>query len=60
LVTTSKLNPKPGPSRILGLPNTGAGAGAGATRPPRPVGHQLTVTKPTAGVTDDSLRLGLR
>jgi peptidoglycan-N-acetylglucosamine deacetylase len=58
LVTTSKLNPKPGPSRILGVPNTGAGAGA--TRPPRPVGHQLTVTKPTASATDDSLRLGLR
>jgi hypothetical protein len=64
LVTTSKLNPKPGPSRILGLPNAGAGsaggAGAAATRPPRPVGHQLTVTKPAASVTDDSLRLGLR
>jgi peptidoglycan/xylan/chitin deacetylase (PgdA/CDA1 family) len=58
LVTTSKLNPKPGPSRILGVPNTGAGASA--TRPQRPVGHQLTVTKPTASVTDDSLRLGLR
>jgi peptidoglycan-N-acetylglucosamine deacetylase len=56
LVATTKLNPKPGPSRILGLPNTGAAA----PRPARPVGHQLTVTKPTASATDDSLRLGLR
>jgi peptidoglycan-N-acetylglucosamine deacetylase len=57
LVTTSKLNPKPGPSRILGLPT---GTGAAATRPPRPIGHQLTVTKPNASLTDESLRLGLR
>jgi hypothetical protein len=54
LVTTSKLNPRPGPSRILGLPKD---PGAARTRP---IGHQLSVTKPAASVTDDSLRLGLR
>jgi peptidoglycan/xylan/chitin deacetylase (PgdA/CDA1 family) len=48
LVTTSKLNPKPGPSRILGLPRDPAGAAART----RPVGHQLTVTKPTASISD--------
>jgi peptidoglycan/xylan/chitin deacetylase (PgdA/CDA1 family) len=48
LVTTSKLNPKPGPSRILGLPKDAAGAAART----RPVGHQLTVTKPTASISD--------
>jgi peptidoglycan-N-acetylglucosamine deacetylase len=56
LVTTSKLNPKPGPSRILGLPKDPAAPPAR----PRPVGHQLSVTKPAASVTDDALRLGLR
>jgi peptidoglycan/xylan/chitin deacetylase (PgdA/CDA1 family) len=56
LATTSKLNPRPGPSRILGLPKD---PGAAATRT-RPIGHQLTVTKPAPSVTDDSLRLGLR
>jgi peptidoglycan/xylan/chitin deacetylase (PgdA/CDA1 family) len=55
LVVTSKLAPKPGPSRIFGLPKD-PGAGAARTRP---IGHQLTVTKPTASVTDP-LRLGLR
>jgi peptidoglycan/xylan/chitin deacetylase (PgdA/CDA1 family) len=59
LVTTSKLNPKPGPSRILGLPNN-TGKDPGAAARPRPIGHQLTVTKPAASVTDDALRLGLR
>jgi hypothetical protein len=56
LVTTSKLNPRPGPSRILGLPRDPSAAAART----RPIGHQLTVTKPAARVTDDSLRLGLR
>ncbi len=61
LVTTSKLNPKPGPSRIPGLPKDPskdpAKDAAGAARP-RPVGHQLTVTKPTASISD-VLTLGL-
>jgi peptidoglycan-N-acetylglucosamine deacetylase len=56
LVATSKLAPKAGPIKILGLPKD---SGPPAARPPRPVGHQLSVTKPTASVTD-SLRLGLR
>jgi peptidoglycan/xylan/chitin deacetylase (PgdA/CDA1 family) len=56
LVTTSKLSPRPGPAKILGLPKD---PGAAAARP-RPIGHQLTVTKPAASLTDDALRLGLR
>jgi peptidoglycan-N-acetylglucosamine deacetylase len=52
LVTTSKLNPKPGPSRILGLPRDPAKDAAGAAARTRPVGHQLTVTKPTASISD--------
>jgi hypothetical protein len=58
LVTTSKLNPKPGPSRILGLPKDPAKDAAGAAARTRPVGHQLTVTKPTASISD-VLTLGL-
>jgi hypothetical protein len=57
LAVTSKLAPKPGPSKILALPKDPKGAGA-ATRT-HPIGHQLTVTKPTASATD-ALRLGLR
>jgi peptidoglycan-N-acetylglucosamine deacetylase len=53
LVATSKLGPKPSPSKILGLPKDPA-----ATRT-RPVGHQFTVTKPTASAAD-ALRLGLQ
>jgi len=58
LVTTSKLNPKPGPSRIQGLPKDPAKDAAGAAARTRPVGHQLTVTKPTASISD-VLTLGL-
>jgi hypothetical protein len=62
LVTTSKLNPKPGPSRILGVPKDPskdpAKDAAGAAARTRPVGHQLTVTKPTASISD-VLTLGL-
>ena len=66
LVTTSKLNPKPGPSRIPGLPKDPskdpakdpAKDAAGAAARTRPVGHQLTVTKPTASISD-VLTLGL-
>jgi peptidoglycan-N-acetylglucosamine deacetylase len=56
LVATTKLGPKPGPSRILGLPNPGRESGTAPRT--RPVGHQLTVTKPTASVSD-VLKLGL-
>jgi peptidoglycan/xylan/chitin deacetylase (PgdA/CDA1 family) len=55
LVTTSRLSLRPGPSRILGLPRE-----PGAAARTRPIGHQLSVTKPAAAVTHDSLRLGLR
>jgi hypothetical protein len=55
LVATSRLSPKPGLSRIPGVPKD-AGGGAARTRP---IGHQFTVTKPTASVLD-VLRLGLR
>jgi peptidoglycan/xylan/chitin deacetylase (PgdA/CDA1 family) len=59
LAATSKLGPKPTPSKILGLPkDPGRDAGAAAARP-RPIGHQFTVTKPTASATD-VLRLGLQ
>jgi peptidoglycan/xylan/chitin deacetylase (PgdA/CDA1 family) len=54
LVATTKLSPKPGPSKILGLPKD-AGTAAARTRP---IGHQLTVTKPTASLLDE-LKLGL-
>jgi peptidoglycan/xylan/chitin deacetylase (PgdA/CDA1 family) len=47
LVTTSKLGPKPGPAKILGLPKD-----AGTAARPHPIGHQLTVTKPTASAAD--------
>jgi peptidoglycan/xylan/chitin deacetylase (PgdA/CDA1 family) len=58
LVAISKSSPKPGPSRILGLPREpGKDAGAPAART-RPIGHQLTVTKPTASLPD-VLKLGL-
>lgn len=46
LVTTSKLTPRP-PARIPGSPPTGN------TAHTRPIGHQLTVTKPTASNKDD-------
>jgi hypothetical protein len=52
LVATAKV--KPGPSRILGVPKDPAAAAR-----TRPVGHQLTVTKPTASASD-VLRLGLQ
>jgi peptidoglycan/xylan/chitin deacetylase (PgdA/CDA1 family) len=58
LVATSKLSPKPGPSKILGLPkDTGKDAGAAART--RPIGHQFSVTRPTASVSG-VLRLGLQ
>jgi peptidoglycan/xylan/chitin deacetylase (PgdA/CDA1 family) len=58
LVATSKSSLKPGPSRILGLPkDPGKDPGPAAART-RPIGHQLTVTKPTASISD-LLRLGL-
>jgi hypothetical protein len=59
-VATSKLNPRPSPSpsKILGLPNPGKDAGGAAPRT-RPIGHQFTVPKPTASISD-VLRLGLR
>jgi peptidoglycan/xylan/chitin deacetylase (PgdA/CDA1 family) len=44
LVATSKGGPKPGPTRILGLPKDFGR--------PRPIGHQFTVTKPTASASD--------
>jgi peptidoglycan/xylan/chitin deacetylase (PgdA/CDA1 family) len=47
LVATSKLGPKPGPAKILGLPKE-----PGAAARPRPIGHQFTVTKPTASASD--------
>jgi peptidoglycan/xylan/chitin deacetylase (PgdA/CDA1 family) len=57
LVATSKLSPKPGPSKIPGSPrDPGKDAAAARTRP---IGHQFSVTKPTASVSD-VLRLGLR
>jgi peptidoglycan-N-acetylglucosamine deacetylase len=56
LVANSKSSPKPGPSKILGLPkDSGKDPAAARTRP---VGHQLTVTKPTASISD-LLKLGL-
>jgi peptidoglycan/xylan/chitin deacetylase (PgdA/CDA1 family) len=55
LVATSKFSLRPSPSRIPGLPKS---PGSGAVRT-RPIGHQLSVTKPTASVLDE-LRLGLR
>jgi peptidoglycan/xylan/chitin deacetylase (PgdA/CDA1 family) len=58
LVTTSKLGPKPTPTKILGLPIKDPGKDAGAART-RPVGHQFTVTKPTASAAEP-LRLGLQ
>jgi peptidoglycan/xylan/chitin deacetylase (PgdA/CDA1 family) len=45
LVATSRLGPKPGPAKILGLPT-------GTAARPRPIGHQFTVTKPTASASD--------
>jgi peptidoglycan-N-acetylglucosamine deacetylase len=56
LVATSKPGPKPALTRILGLSKD---PGTGAAARTRPVGHQLTVTKPTASASD-ALRLGLR
>jgi peptidoglycan/xylan/chitin deacetylase (PgdA/CDA1 family) len=61
LVATSKLGPKPSPSKILGLPvpkDPSKDPAAAAART-RPVGHQFTVTKPTASAVD-LLRLGLQ
>jgi peptidoglycan/xylan/chitin deacetylase (PgdA/CDA1 family) len=62
LVTTSKLNPKP-PGRIPTSPTTGKDPGSAAAQK-HPVGHQLTVTKPTAsndGLGSEVLKLvGLR
>jgi len=56
LTATAKVNLKPpSPSKILGPPK----APAAATVRTRPIGHQLSVTKPTASVLDE-LRLGLR
>jgi hypothetical protein len=62
LVVTSKLAPKPAPGKILVVPKDPAkdpAKGAGPATRTRPIGHQLTVTKPTASVTD-ALRLGLQ
>ena len=42
----AKGGPKPGPSRVLGLPKGPASARA------RPSGHQLTIGKPTASVIE--------
>jgi hypothetical protein len=56
LVATTKPGPKPGPSRILGLPKEPVKDPAARVRP---LGHQLSVTKPTASASD-GLRLGLR
>ncbi|HEY6255775.1 MAG TPA: polysaccharide deacetylase family protein [Xanthobacteraceae bacterium] len=53
LVATAKVGLRP-PSRIPGLPKDPATAARA-----RPIGHQLTVTKPTASAIDQ-LRLGLR
>jgi hypothetical protein len=53
LVTASKLGPKPGPLKILGLPKD-----TGAAPRPRPIGHQFTVPKPTASASD-VLKAGL-
>jgi peptidoglycan/xylan/chitin deacetylase (PgdA/CDA1 family) len=47
LVATSKLGPKPGAFKIFGLPKD-----AGAAARPRPIGHQFTITKPTASASD--------
>jgi peptidoglycan/xylan/chitin deacetylase (PgdA/CDA1 family) len=58
LVETSKLAVKPGPSKILGLPKDPA-KDPGAAARTRPVGHQFTITKPTASASD-ALTLGLR
>jgi peptidoglycan/xylan/chitin deacetylase (PgdA/CDA1 family) len=58
LVATSKPGPKPGPVKILGLPKEPVKDPAARARPV-PVGHQLSVTKPTASASDE-LRLGLR
>jgi peptidoglycan/xylan/chitin deacetylase (PgdA/CDA1 family) len=52
LVTTSKLTvPKP-PNRIPG-PSTGGKDPGSAAAHTHPIGHQLTVTKPTASNSDD-------
>jgi peptidoglycan-N-acetylglucosamine deacetylase len=51
LATTSKLTPKP-PARIPGSPPSGKDQGSAAAHT-RPVGHQLTATKPTASNNDD-------
>jgi len=59
LVATSRFGAKPGSSRIPGSPkDPGKDAGPAGART-RPIGHQLTVPKPTASVLD-VLRLGLR
>jgi peptidoglycan/xylan/chitin deacetylase (PgdA/CDA1 family) len=55
LVATSKVGLRPSPSRILDLPKS---HGPAVVRT-RPIGQQLSVTKPTASVIDE-LRLGLR
>jgi peptidoglycan/xylan/chitin deacetylase (PgdA/CDA1 family) len=44
----TRLSPRPGPSRILGLPRE-----PGAAARTRPIGHQLTVTKPAASIIID-------
>ena len=66
VVAAAKGAPKPGPMRILGVPPkestpvTPAGPPApSAPRPPHPIGHQLSVTKPTASALH-RLRLGAR
>jgi peptidoglycan-N-acetylglucosamine deacetylase len=67
VVAAAKGAPKPGPMRILGVPPPKepipiAPAGPPASnvpRPPHPIGHQLSVTKPTASILD-LLRLGAR
>jgi peptidoglycan/xylan/chitin deacetylase (PgdA/CDA1 family) len=53
LVAAAKV--KPGPSRILVPPKDPAAAAR-----PRPLGHQLTVTKPTASASELPQKLGLR
>ncbi len=54
LIATSKPGPKPGPSRILGLPKEPVKDPAARARP---LGHQFSVGKPTASASD-TLRLG--
>ncbi|HLH94716.1 MAG TPA: polysaccharide deacetylase family protein [Xanthobacteraceae bacterium] len=51
LVATSKLTPRP-PNRIPGFPVGGKDQG-GAAAHSHPIGHQLTVTKPTASNSED-------